>query len=72
MNDHLGFGIAPFGGILPSEGKLLTPSQVAKQLNVSPSLIYAEIKRGKLKARRFGKALRINELALKNYLDYCE
>jgi len=68
MYDHLGFGSSQLGGILPAEGKLLTVSQVATQLNVSPSLIYSEIARGKLSARRFGKTIRINELALKNYL----
>jgi len=52
----------------PSIAALPAVAQVAKELNAAPSLIYVEIKRGKLKARRIGKTLHKSEHALKNKL----
>lgn len=49
-------------------GQLLTPDQVAKRLAVSRSMVYAEIKRARMKALYVGRLPRISEAALAAYL----
>jgi excisionase family DNA binding protein len=48
--------------------QLLTPDQVAKRLAVSRSMVYAEIKKTKMKALYVGRLPRITEAALAEYL----
>ncbi len=53
-------------------GHLLTVRQVSEQLNVSRSLVYAEIDRGRLPARRIGTCWRVYSGDLHEYLHACQ
>lgn len=47
-----------------------TVDEVADRLNVATALIYREIRRGRLVARRIGgRVLRVAEVDLRRYLD---
>ncbi len=46
----------------------LTPEQVASILQVNKMTVYREIKRGKLKAYKFGKEFRISDMDFEAYL----
>jgi len=49
--------------------RLLTPKQVAEELNVSVWTVYRLIKRGDLVAIRVGRLLRIPESSLEAFID---
>jgi excisionase family DNA binding protein len=60
-------GPAEIATVAASE-TLYTPDDCAKQLRVSRSMIYTEIKRGKLRALYVGRLPRVTESALRDYL----
>lgn len=51
------------------ECKMLRVSDVARRLSVSERSVFRWIKTGRLRAHHFGKALRISEKSLKEFLD---
>lgn len=46
----------------------LTPEQIAKILQINKMTVYREVKRGNLKACKFGKELRIRDTDFEAYL----
>jgi excisionase family DNA binding protein len=53
--------------------ELLTVSETAKQLAISPSLLYRLVGEGKIKCYRLGRsALRFSEQQIFEYLSSCE
>lgn len=46
----------------------LTPEQIAQTLQITKMTVYREIKRGNLKAYKFGKELRIRNSDFETYL----
>ena len=52
----------------PAGEPLHTPDDIAQHLKVSRSMIYAEIKRGRLRAIYIGRLPRITASALAEYL----
>tara|TARA_R100001443_G_scaffold29396_1_gene42561 strand:- start:8596 stop:8787 length:192 start_codon:yes stop_codon:yes gene_type:complete len=49
--------------------KFLTPKQICDSLNVSPELVYNEIKLGHLPAIKIGKQYRVSQKNFREYLD---
>ncbi|MGQ0576171.1 MAG: helix-turn-helix domain-containing protein [Pseudonocardia sp.] len=47
-------------------------ADVAAQLDVSPATVYRAIETGALRAVRFGKALRVSQEAILEYVRRCE
>ena len=54
---------------VPEPPRGYRPSQIAKSLGLSKSLVYAAIKQGDLPAVRIGKALIVLEVELQRWLD---
>ena len=48
---------------------LLTPSDVAERLKLNSLTIYKYIRRGELKAAKFGRTYRISEKDLENFIN---
>jgi excisionase family DNA binding protein len=55
-------------GIHQRPAPLLTVAEVADRLQISRSLVYTEINRGKLKARRIGTCIRLDQGDVMEYL----
>lgn len=52
--------------------QLLTVTQVAESLSISPSLVYSEVAIGRLRCYRLGRgALRFSEEQIQEYLRSC-
>jgi excisionase family DNA binding protein len=56
----------------PTDERLLTPDDVARQLSVSRSMVYSEIKRGRLRAMYIGRLPRVRAADLAAYLTAAE
>lgn len=51
------------------ETKIYTAPEVAKILRIGVKLVYEEIARGKLKAKKIGRVIRIPESYLEEYIN---
>ncbi len=51
-----------------SEDKYFTPEEIAEKYKVSKATVYNWIQKGKLKAIRLGKSVRIPESALNDFI----
>lgn len=56
-------------GSTPSGPRFLTASEVAERMRVSKMTVYRLIKAGKIPAVQIGKAYRVREDQLEQYLD---
>ena len=61
-------GPAQAGGAAPAVPDVMTPSEAASYLKVAEEDVVAAIEEGQLKARKIGKAYRISEESLDEFL----
>ena len=51
------------------EKKWLTPAEIAEQCGVTTMAVWAWVRRGKLKAYRFGRSYRIDESDFRDFME---